>query len=92
MTQLQVDPRNLTSSVLTPPISKSDAQRALVLAHLTGTWPLPDLQSEPEHFLPADVRVLTRGIEALRMPQVPCATWTARTGALPSASSSPRRR
>ena len=71
MTQLQVDPRHLTSSVLTPPISKSDAQRALVLAHLTGTWPLPDLQSEPEHFLPADVRVLTRGIEALRMPPGP---------------------
>ena len=71
MTQLQVDPRHLTASVLTPPISKSDAQRALVLAHLTGAWPLPDLQNEPEHFLPADVRVLRRGIEALRMPPGP---------------------
>ena len=67
----RVDPSHLVPSVLTPPISKSDAQRALVLAHLTGAWPLPDLQNEPEHFLPADVRVLRRGIEALRLPAGP---------------------
>jgi len=70
-TQLHVDPSQLLPSVLTPPISKSDAQRALVLAHLTGAWPLPDLQNEPEEFLPADVHVLRRGIEALRLPPGP---------------------
>ena len=69
--QLRVDPSALTATALTPPISKSDAQRALVLAHLTGAWPLPDLQDEPEAFLPADVRVLRRGIEALRLPPGP---------------------
>jgi 3-phosphoshikimate 1-carboxyvinyltransferase len=68
MTKLHVDPSHLTASVLTPPISKSDAQRAMVLAHLTGSWPLPILQEEPEHFLPTDVRVVRRGIEALRLP------------------------
>ncbi|MFY0576420.1 3-phosphoshikimate 1-carboxyvinyltransferase [Cystobacter fuscus] len=67
-TRLHVDPSRLTPAVLTPPISKSDAQRALVLAHLTGAWPLPEIQREPEHFLPADVRVLRRGVEALRLP------------------------
>ncbi|MFL5356946.1 3-phosphoshikimate 1-carboxyvinyltransferase [Archangium sp.] len=71
MSQLHVDPSHLVPEVLTPPISKSDAQRALVLAHLTGAWPLPVLQEEPEHFLPADVRVLRRGIEALRLPPGP---------------------
>jgi 3-phosphoshikimate 1-carboxyvinyltransferase len=71
MTQLHVDPSHLTASVLTPPISKSDAQRALVLAHLTGAWPLPMLQQEPEHYLAADVHVLRRGIEALRLPAGP---------------------
>ncbi|WP_199242999.1 3-phosphoshikimate 1-carboxyvinyltransferase [Vitiosangium sp. GDMCC 1.1324] len=70
-TKIHVDPSQLGSAVLTPPISKSDAQRALVLAHLTGAWPLPVLQEEPEHFLPADVRVLRRGIEALRLPPGP---------------------
>ncbi|WP_434390719.1 3-phosphoshikimate 1-carboxyvinyltransferase [Melittangium boletus] len=70
-TVLHVDPGQLMPSVLTPPISKSDAQRALVLAHLTGAWPLSDLQDEPEEFLPADVRVLRRGIEALRLPPGP---------------------
>jgi len=71
MTQLHVDPSHLSASVLTPPISKSDAQRALVLAHLTGAWPLPMLQQEPEHYLAADVHVLRRGIEALRQPAGP---------------------
>ncbi|HEX5749208.1 MAG TPA: 3-phosphoshikimate 1-carboxyvinyltransferase [Archangium sp.] len=68
MSQMHVDPSQLTPAVLTPPISKSDAQRALVLAHLTGAWPLPVLQEEPEHYLPADVHVLTRGINTLRQP------------------------
>ncbi|MBN1209417.1 MAG: 3-phosphoshikimate 1-carboxyvinyltransferase [Myxococcaceae bacterium] len=68
---LHVDPTHLTAARLTPPVSKSDAQRALVLAHLTGHWPLAALQSEPESDLPADVRVLKRGVEALRLPAGP---------------------
>jgi 3-phosphoshikimate 1-carboxyvinyltransferase len=71
MTKIHVDPSHLKPSVLTPPLSKSDAQRALVLAHLTGAWPLPLLQEEPEEYLAADVRVLRRGIEALRLPPGP---------------------
>lgn len=67
-TQLHLDPSHLEPAVLTPPVSKSDAQRAMVLAHLTGPWPLPGLEHEPEHFLPADVRVLRRGLLALREP------------------------
>ncbi len=71
MSQLHLDPSHLTAARLTPPVSKSDAQRALVLAHLTGHWPLRSLQSEPEADLPADVRVLKRGVEALRLPPGP---------------------
>lgn len=70
-TVAHVDPSALTAARLTPPVSKSDAQRAMVLAHLTGTWPLPSLQSEPEADLPADVRVLKRGVDALRLPAGP---------------------
>jgi 3-phosphoshikimate 1-carboxyvinyltransferase len=68
VSKVHVDPTHLTPSRLTPPMSKSDAQRALVLAHLTGHWPLAVLQSEPEADLPADVRVLARGVNALRHP------------------------
>ena len=71
MSKVHVDPSHLTSARLTPPVSKSDAQRALVLAHLTGHWPLSALQSEPESDLPADVRVLKRGVDALRLPPGP---------------------
>ncbi len=71
MSKVHVDPSHLTPARLTPPVSKSDAQRALVLAHLTGHWPLSALQSEPESDLPADVRVLTRGVNALRLPPGP---------------------
>ncbi|HYH94816.1 3-phosphoshikimate 1-carboxyvinyltransferase [Hyalangium sp.] len=71
MSKLHVDPSHLGPARLTPPVSKSDAQRALVLAHLTGHWPLSALQSEPEADLAADVRVLTRGVEALRLPPGP---------------------
>jgi 3-phosphoshikimate 1-carboxyvinyltransferase len=68
MSLLHVDPSHLVPARLVPPVSKSDAQRALVLAHLTSHWPLASLQSEAESDLPADVRVLTRGVNALRMP------------------------
>ncbi|XXF81121.1 3-phosphoshikimate 1-carboxyvinyltransferase [Myxococcaceae bacterium GXIMD 01537] len=66
-----LDTSALKAARVTPPVSKSDAQRAMVLAHLTGAWPLPSLQSEPEADLPADVRVLKRGLEALRLPPGP---------------------
>ncbi|MFP2901368.1 3-phosphoshikimate 1-carboxyvinyltransferase, partial [Corallococcus sp. 4LFB] len=69
--RLTVDPSALSASPLTPPVSKSDAQRALVLGHLTGAWPLPSVQAEPDEDLPADVRVLRRGVEALRLPPGP---------------------
>ncbi|HEX8706352.1 MAG TPA: 3-phosphoshikimate 1-carboxyvinyltransferase [Myxococcaceae bacterium] len=68
MSLLHVDPSHLVPASLVPPVSKSDAQRALVLAHLTGHWPLASLQAEAETDLPADVRVLTRGVNALRQP------------------------
>ncbi len=46
--------------ILIPPISKSDAQRALVLARITGAAdPLPDEE------LPADVQVLRAGLDVL---------------------------
>jgi len=50
----------VTDVVLTPPISKSDAQRALVLARIIGAPdPLPDEE------LPADVQVLRAGLDVL---------------------------
>jgi 3-phosphoshikimate 1-carboxyvinyltransferase len=64
--RILVDPAGLRAAPLNPPVSKSDAQRALVLGHLTGAWPLPSVQAEPDEDLPADVRVLRRGVEALR--------------------------
>ncbi|RJS19669.1 3-phosphoshikimate 1-carboxyvinyltransferase [Corallococcus sp. H22C18031201] len=69
--RIRVDASTLQASRLTPPVSKSDAQRALVLGHLTGAWPLPSVQAEADDDLPADVRVLRRGIEALRLPAGP---------------------
>lgn len=50
--------------VLTPPVSKSDAQRALVLADVLGL----DLDTvvPPHEVLPRDVRVLRAGLLALR--------------------------
>ena len=69
--RILVDPSGLRASPLTPPVSKSDAQRALVLGHLTGAWPLPSVQAEPDEDLPADVRVLRRGVDALRLPPGP---------------------
>ena len=50
----------MTDLLLTPPISKSDAQRALVLARIIGAPnPLPDEE------LPADVQVLRAGLDVL---------------------------
>ncbi|MGQ0508589.1 MAG: 3-phosphoshikimate 1-carboxyvinyltransferase [Myxococcaceae bacterium] len=50
--------------LLTPPVSKSDAQRALVLARILG-WPELAKLNGPEDELPADVRVMARGLKAL---------------------------
>ncbi|MBZ4409277.1 3-phosphoshikimate 1-carboxyvinyltransferase [Myxococcus sp. XM-1-1-1] len=69
--RIVVETSGLKASPLTPPVSKSDAQRALVLGHLTGSWPLPSVQAESDEDLPADVRVLRRGVEALRLPAGP---------------------
>lgn len=66
MTVLEVDPRRLVSARLTPPVSKSDAQRALVLAQLTGQSRLASLEGEPDALLPADVRTLRRGLKTLQ--------------------------
>lgn len=52
---------------LRPPLSKSDAQRALVLAEALGV-PL-DSVVPPEEELPRDVRVLRAGLEQLRAPR-----------------------
>jgi 3-phosphoshikimate 1-carboxyvinyltransferase len=53
--------------LLRPPLSKSDAQRALVLAEALGV-PL-DTVVPPDEELPRDVRVLRRGLEQLREPE-----------------------
>jgi len=49
---------------LKPPLSKSDAQRALVLAEALGV-PLETVVPADEE-LPRDVRVLQKGLEQLR--------------------------
>jgi len=58
--------------VLTPPISKSDAQRALVLSRIVGPSSVhPErsrgmsLLDDPDEDLPADVRVLRAGLDTL---------------------------
>jgi 3-phosphoshikimate 1-carboxyvinyltransferase len=55
------------TAVLRPPLSKSDAQRALVLAEALGV-PL-DAVVPPGEDLPRDVRVLRAGLTALRAPR-----------------------
>jgi len=65
VTRLEIDPSNLHAARLTPPVSKSDAQRALVLAHLTGEHARVSLEGEPDAALPADVRTLRRGLAVL---------------------------
>ena len=72
MTKLLIDPGALHPVALHPPPSKSDAQRALVLAHLLRAegeevpapveWPA---LHGPIHTLPDDVRVVYGGLAAL---------------------------
>ena len=83
MSTLRLDPSGLRPALLTPPLSKSDAQRALVLAHLTGASTLPGLEAEAPEALPADVRTLLRGLEALRLPPGPERTIDCADGGAP---------
>lgn len=66
MSTLTLDPRALRPALIAPPVSKSDAQRALVLAHLTGHASVPGLEGVTDEDLPSDVRVLRRALETLR--------------------------
>ncbi len=59
-----IDATRLHAGTLTPPISKSDAQRALALAHTLGDPDIAPLVLGDE--LPMDVRALGRGLEVLR--------------------------
>ena len=72
---------------LVPPLSKSDAQRALVLADILGV-PFSEVLPAGEA-LPRDVEVLRDGLLALKNPtaRIDCLTEARR-----SASCSPRRR
>jgi 3-phosphoshikimate 1-carboxyvinyltransferase len=58
---MHIDPRGLKPSVLTPPQSKSDAQRALVLAWILG-WPELQAQVETES---TDVATLAAGLKVI---------------------------
>ncbi len=64
---LTVDATSLRAGELFPPVSKSDAQRALVLARLLGLPELASLEG-PGVELPADVRVMAAGLAALDAP------------------------
>ncbi|MHB8418089.1 MAG: 3-phosphoshikimate 1-carboxyvinyltransferase [Myxococcales bacterium] len=61
MTPLRLDARRLRPALLTPPVSKSDALRALTLAAILEVVP-PDVGPAP----PEDVRLLCAGLQALR--------------------------
>lgn len=62
--RVEVLPQALAPGALTPPPSKSDAQRALILANLAGR-PLEQVVDAREP-LPSDVRVVLSGLAALR--------------------------
>jgi 3-phosphoshikimate 1-carboxyvinyltransferase len=69
VTTVHVDPRHLVPATLTPPHSKSDAQRALVVAHALGRPELLRVSPDDEA-LPKDTRALARGLATLRAPDV----------------------
>jgi 3-phosphoshikimate 1-carboxyvinyltransferase len=66
MSAVVMDPRHLRPSVLRPPMSKSDAQRALVLGDLIGLQATASLGPDPDR--PSDVRSLARGLAVLAEP------------------------
>ena len=61
-----VDATALRPATLTPPPSKSDAQRALALAHAIGDPSSVELGADDDEALPDDVNVLRRGLDVLR--------------------------
>jgi 3-phosphoshikimate 1-carboxyvinyltransferase len=61
MSIVQLDARRLRPGAMTPPVSKSDALRALALAAIRGLPP-PAVGNEP----PEDVRVMEAGLATLR--------------------------
>ncbi|MBX5481054.1 MAG: 3-phosphoshikimate 1-carboxyvinyltransferase [Myxococcaceae bacterium] len=60
---VEVDPRAIAPTVLRPPISKSDALRALAAAHIFG---LPPPELGPTDELPEDVTRFVDGLATLR--------------------------
>ncbi|MHB8879306.1 MAG: 3-phosphoshikimate 1-carboxyvinyltransferase [Myxococcaceae bacterium] len=66
MSTLRLEPGGLRPAVLAPPISKSDALRALTLAHGLARPELAAFAGGGAGGLPEDVRTLARGLEALR--------------------------
>jgi 3-phosphoshikimate 1-carboxyvinyltransferase len=63
-TRWTVRPSSLRAARLRPPVSKSDAQRALVLAHILRRPDWVDLGSD-EGELPSDVQALNQGLQQL---------------------------
>ncbi len=64
MTVLELDPRGLTPGMLVPPQSKSDAQRALMLADLLS-WPELAANVDLSDTAAADVHVLAAGLTTI---------------------------
>src|SRR5687768_12700837 len=64
MSVLRLNPTGLRAADLVPPVSKSDAQRALVLGRILDMPTLARID-EPEAELPADVRIMTTGLQTL---------------------------
>jgi 3-phosphoshikimate 1-carboxyvinyltransferase len=62
---IRLDPRRLVPATLVPPHSKSDAQRALVVARVLGRPHLLPVSPDDET-LPKDTRTLARGLAALQ--------------------------
>jgi 3-phosphoshikimate 1-carboxyvinyltransferase len=70
MSLWRVDPARLRPAQLLPPISKSDAQRALALAHAAQLEGWVEL-TDSDDALPEDVRVMRRGLSALSAGEGP---------------------
>ncbi len=67
-----VDARKLHGGSLAPPLSKSDAQRSLALAHALGRPELRSFMTEARpHALSEDVHVLAHALETLREGRFP---------------------
>ncbi len=77
-----VDATKLHAGRLDPPVSKSDAQRALTLAYALRDTSLVGLPASTDD-LPADVQVLRRGLESLYSPGAAGATIDCGDGGAP---------